>query len=80
MEILKEEILKQVKKDKRIIFNLITTGSSCEKIMEFIQKDKIFENCIRNVCVYCMKINDYQHLKIKYPKIHDDIYKNPKIF
>ena len=74
LELLKQEILKQFLKDKRTYFNLITTGSKCEKVMDFIKKEEEFENCIKNVCVYCMNLEKYNHLKIKYPKIHDDIY------
>ncbi len=74
LSIIREEILKQIKKDKRIIFNLITTGSTCEKIMNFINGNIDFFDCIKNVCIYCMDINKYEHLKIKYPKIHNDIY------
>ena len=43
----KEEILKKIKKDSRITFNLITTGKAFEKIMELISKNKDFENCIK---------------------------------
>ena len=74
MEIIRTEILKQIKKDRRTTFNLITTGSACEKIMNFINKDKDFEKCIKNICIYCMNVNKYLPLKEKYPKIHDDIY------
>jgi len=74
MKIIREEILKKIKNDKRIIFNLITSGSSCEKIIEFINKNKDFENCIKNICVFCFQIKNYQDLKKKYPKIHNDIY------
>ena len=51
MKIIREEILKKIKNDKRIIFNLITSGSSCEKIIEFINKNKEFENCIKNIYI-----------------------------
>ena len=76
--IIREEILKQIKKDRRITFNLITTGSTCEKIMNFMSENKEFFDCIKNVCIYCMNINKYLPLKHKYPKIHDDIYNKPK--
>ena len=75
--IIREEILKQIKKDRRITFNLITTGSTCEKIMNFMSENKEFFDCIKNVCIYCMDINKYEPLKLKYPKIHNDIYNNP---
>ena len=76
--IIKDEILKQIKKDKRTRFNLITTGSACEKIMDFLLKNPDFEACINNICIYCMKLDKYQYLKQKYPKIHNDIYNKPK--
>jgi len=78
LSIIKEEILKQIKNDKRTTFNLITTGSTCEKVMKYISKNKEFFDCIKNVCIYCMNINKYVSLKEKYPKIQDDIYNKPK--
>jgi hypothetical protein len=41
MSIIREEILKQIKKDKRISFNLITTGSACEKVMIYLKKKNL---------------------------------------
>jgi len=78
LSIIREEILKQIKKDRRIIFNLITTGSSCEKIMNFINENNEFFDCIKNVCIYCMSIDKYVPLKTKFPKIHNDIYNKAK--
>jgi len=78
LSIIKEEILKQIKKDKRTTFKLITTGSVCEKVMNYIGENKEFFDCIKDVCIYCMDLNKYVSLKEKYPKIHDDIYKKPK--
>ena len=74
MKIIREEILKKLKNDKRLIFNLITSGQCCEKIINFINENKDFENCIKNICVFCCKIKSYRYLKDKYPKIHNDIY------
>ena len=65
MKIIREEILKKIKNDKRIIFNLITSGSSCEKIIEFINENKEFENCIKNICVFCFQINKYQNFTLR---------------
>jgi serine/threonine protein kinase len=78
LSIIKEEILKQIKKDKRTTFNLITTGSTCEKVMNYLNENKEFFDCINNVCIYCMNINKYMSLKENYPKIHNDIYNKPK--
>ena len=78
LSIIREEILKQIKKDKRTTFNLITTGSTCKKIMNYLNENKEFFDCIKNVCIYCMNINKYNSLKKQYPKIHDDIYSKTK--
>ena len=40
LRFVRAEILKEIEKDERITFNLITTGSSCTKIMEFLKEDK----------------------------------------
>jgi hypothetical protein len=72
--LVKTEILKEIEKDERINFNLITNGAACIKIMEFLEKDKKFDNCINNVCIYCFNLEKYIHLKYQYNKIHDDIY------
>jgi len=74
----KKEITKKNCKENNIIFNLIVTGSSCEKIINYLQKDNKFDSCITNICIYCMKPEKYQYLKEKYSKNHDDIYNKRK--
>ena len=78
LELIRDEILKQIRKDKRITFNLITSGSSCKKVMDYINQNQKFEDCIKNICIYCMEISKYQHFKMEYPKIHEDIYNRQK--
>ena len=79
LKLIKDEIIykNKINNNNKIEFNLIVTGSKCEKIMNFLEnkKNKELNNYITNICIYCMKPEKYQHLKIKYPKIHDDIYK-----
>jgi len=78
LKLIKDEIIYKNKTNSdNIEFNLIVTGSKCEKIMKFLENknNKELNNYISNICIYCMKPEKYQHLKIKYPKIHDDIYK-----
>ena len=73
MKIIREEILQKRKNDKAIIFNLITSGKSSEKILEFLNENLEFENCINNICAFCFHIDRYKYLK-QYPKINDNIY------
>ena len=74
LRLVRIEILKEIEKDDRITFNLITTGAACPKIMDFLKEDEKFDNCINNVCIYCSKVEKYIPLKYQYNKIHDDIY------
>jgi len=53
LKLVRNEILIEIRKDRRITFNLITTDRSCSTIMEFLKEDKCFEVCINNVCIYC---------------------------
>ena len=66
LNLVKEEILKEYKKDKRIIFNLITTGSTFEKVMSFLEQNQEFKILIINACIYCLNLKKYMPLKNKY--------------
>ena len=68
LKLIMQEIKRQIKKDQNTIFNLITTGSKCEKVMDFIKEDEEFNNCIKHVCVYCQNLK-WAYLKTKYSKI-----------
>ena len=79
LKLIKEEIIKQNMLNKKILLNLIVTGSKYKKIMSYLSNNKDFRECILNACVYCMHPEQYQHLKQKYPNIiHDDIYNKRK--
>ena len=77
LRLVRAEILNEIEKDKRISFNLITTGAAFTKVMEFLKEDKKFENCIHNVCIYCYQLEKYISLKKIYSKIYD-VYTNRK--
>ena len=71
LKLLRTEILYEFEKDKRTIFNLITNGSQCEKVMNFLDEDQKFKNCIKNACIYCMNIEKWAPLKSQYNLIKD---------
>ena len=75
LNIIKEEIIRQIKRDKNSFFNLITTGSKCEKVMKFLNENIEFKNCIKHVCVYCMNLDKWSKLKQQYDIIYD-VYSN----
>ena len=70
LDLAKKEIVKQVKRNKKMIFNLITTGSKCETIIDFLNKNQEFKNCIKKICVYCMNLGKWGYLKDKYEIVH----------
>jgi len=76
LNLIMEEIKKYYTKfDDRVIFNLIVTGSKCEKVMDNLIKYN-YDKFIQNICIYCMKIKKYSYLKKKYSKIIG-IYNEP---
>jgi hypothetical protein len=69
LNLVMEEIKKyNLKYDKRVLFNLIVTGSQFQKVMDNLENKK-YENFIQNICIYCMNIQKYKDLKNKYNKL-----------
>ena len=77
LELIRDEILLQIKKDLRTTFNMITTGSKCEEVINFLKQNPEFEKCIKRVCVFCWNLAKWSYLKDKYPII-DGVYKRRK--
>ena len=77
LQLIRDEILIQIKKDSRTTFNMITTGSKCEDVINFIKEKPEFEKCIKRVCVFCQNVERWSKLKDKYPII-DGVYKRRK--
>ena len=71
LDLVKKEIVRQIIKNKKMSFNLITTGSKCETIIEFLNQNIDFKNCIKNICVYCYNIGKWKYLKDKYEIVYD---------
>ena len=74
LELIKDEVVKQYKREKKTIFNLITTGSTCDKIMEYLNKNKDLKNCIANACVFCYNLGTWSKLLNKYNNILRGVY------
>ena len=64
------EINKKKNKDINIVFNLII-NNNFEKIINFTKEIKF----IKNICIYCHDLKEYNDLKNKYNNIFD-IYIN----
>ena len=74
LELIKDEVVKQYKREKKTIFNLITTGRTCDKIMEYLNKNKDLKNCIANACVFCWNLGTWSKLLNKYNNILRGVY------
>ena len=74
LKLLKKEILKKIKIDRRFIFNLIISGntSTSEKIINFLKNNEEYKTCIKNVCIY--QNQKFFPLNDKYKIINDDNY------
>ena len=70
-KLIREEILNEIVKEKKMIFNLITTGNQCDNVMNFLNEDKNFKNCIKNICVFCSDKKKWGKLKNKYDLVYD---------
>jgi hypothetical protein len=71
------EILMAVNNNQFIKFNIITNGRSFEKLMKILDNNPQFSKYISNVCIYCLKIDEYKPFKVKY-KILYEIYTDNK--
>ena len=79
-KLIREEILTEFAKDKRLTFNLITTGSQCDNVMTFLDEDPKFKSLIKNVCVYCSNIQRWSILKNKYDLVYDVVNNQFDVF
>ena len=70
LELIEYEVVEQMKKDKNTIFNFITTGSACDKIMNYLNSHQNFKNCINKMCIFCFNLKKWSSLKNKYSIIY----------
>ena len=74
LELIKYEVVTQYKREKKTLFNLITTGSTCDKVMAYLNKNADLKNCISNVCVFCWDLKKWSSLLNKYNNILRGVY------
>ena len=70
LDLISYEVVNQKKRDKNMIFNLITTGSACDKIMNHLEQNPEFKNCIKKVCIFCMNVDYWSKLKNQYEMVY----------
>ena len=76
--IIRTELLFEIK-EKKMTFNLITTGSQCDNIIRFLDEDPKFKSYIAHVCVYCPDIQNWLHLKSKYDLVYDVVASKDRV-
>ncbi len=77
LNLISKEILNKMKRRPNLIFNIITSGSSCEDLLEILEENKEFDDCIKNICIFCMNKDKYMEYKDKCKKIFD-VFTKPK--
>ena len=67
-------IIKEIKRNEsNIIMNFFKGNETTKisyKIMEFLQENKEFDDCIQNICVLCKNNNEFKSLQSKYIKFY----------
>ena len=69
LNIIKDEILRYLKYQKKVVFNLICNGKAYESnIKQYLDDNKNFKNCINKLCIYCQRPKDYIKYKNENPE------------
>ena len=70
LKIIKDEILKYRKADKKAIFNIISNGGGFKhELKQFLDENEDFRKCINKVCIFCLYTDRHLKLKNDYPNL-----------
>ena len=79
LKIIKKEIIKARKAEKKVIFNLISNGKGFKMdLLNYIKDDNDFKQCINKICIYCMKPKNHSHLKDDFNELPIEIITKKK--
>ena len=68
LEIIKDEILRHRKSEKKVIFNLISNGQGyINDLKKYLANNKQFKKCLNKCCIYCRYPNNYMNEKKENP-------------
>ena len=74
LNIIKNEILRIIRYEKRIVFNIITNGKGYEKdIKIFLNQNKEFKKYINKICIFCINVEKYLKFKKENPELIYDV-------
>ena len=69
LNIIKNEILRHIKHEKKAVFNFITNGKGYElHIKQFLNDNPEFKDCINKLCIYCQHPKNYMKYKNENPE------------
>ena len=71
LDLIKSEIILKHKRNKNIIFNVIISSDSFDKVIEFFNTNLDFKKCIYKICIFLPNIDKFRNIKNKY---NDSIY------
>ena len=68
LKIIRDEILRNRKVEKKVKFNLISNGRGyVEDLKKFFDENKKFKECFNKVCIYCRQPKNYEKEKNENP-------------
>ena len=70
LSIIKDEIVKYRRADKKVIFNIISNGGGFKhELKQFLDANEDFRKCINKVCIFCIQTDRHIKLKNDYPNL-----------
>ena len=77
LSVIRDEILKYRKSEKKVIFNLISNGRGYrDHLKDFLKENKDFRESISKLCIYCLNPDRYREYKEKEPEFISEIVAN----
>ena len=77
LSVIRDEILKYRKSEKKVIFNLISNGRGYKDYLkDFLDQNKDFRECINKLCIYCLQTDKYRECKEEEPEFISEIVAN----
>ena len=79
LDVIKDEILKYRKGEKKVIFNIISNGRGYKDYLKnYLNNNKQFRECINKLCIYCLKPDNYINEQNESPEFINLISNDPK--
>ena len=68
LEIIRDEILRHRKSEKKTVFNIISNGKGyINDLKPFLNNNQKFKECLNKLCIYCLKPSNYEEIQKNEP-------------